>query len=223
MRIVHPPAVTQEQILRTAFFGQLPRELRGSLGTVSSAVHPERPTPSNDYQNTGSRTMRARYDLGFGHPTQSANIVGAIELKADNRSSFSGVNPDSRFAGEEDNAAEAEEIASQSVIRKGRKEPLEVDFFKLLDPNLPEESFRISWIALGRRSRATPDEVCERAAQIVKAAAKKRQLSIQTWAVDHATDWLVFTFSHPNVRLELAWYQPQTGNPMTYDPVFRVE
>jgi hypothetical protein len=81
---VHPLAVTQEQILRAAFFAHLPGEIRAVLGTADAGVHPERPTPSANYVFKGTRGvgMRARYDLGFGHPTDSAGIAGVGELKA---------------------------------------------------------------------------------------------------------------------------------------------
>jgi hypothetical protein len=48
MANVHPLAVTQEQILRAAFFAQLPGELGKTIGTRRAAVHPEhglRPAP----------------------------------------------------------------------------------------------------------------------------------------------------------------------------------
>jgi hypothetical protein len=46
MSTVHPLAVTQQQILRAAFFTQLSHELAIRIGTGMSAVHPERPTPT---------------------------------------------------------------------------------------------------------------------------------------------------------------------------------
>lgn len=211
MSIVHPLAVTQEQILRAGFFAQLPRELGDSIGTASSAVHPERPTPSDNYQNTGTREggMRARYDLGFGHPIKSVGIVGVSELKA-GPATFDRLD-----------YREAVETAFRASEPKKREEPLRTDLFKLLDPKLPEKSFRISWIALGKRGRATAGEICQRAKRIVQAVAEDRNLSGGTYAVDLATGWLVCTWTHPRqARLELAWYQPKVDNSSAYEPVF---
>ena len=222
MSIVHPLAVTQEQILRAAFFAQLPRELGDSIGTSSSAIHPERPTPSDNYRNTGTREggMRARYDLGFGHPIESAGIVGVSELKAGS-GTFDRLDVLSRLTEEQDDYREAGETASRIAQPKKREEPLCTDLFKLLDPKLPEQSFRISWIALGKRGRATERVIRQRAIRIVQAVAKDRNLSGETYAVDPATGWLMCMWTHPRqARLDLAWYQPKVDNPSAYEPVF---
>ena len=223
MSIVHPLAVTQEQILRAAFIAQLPPELGNSIGTASSAIHPERPTPSDNYQYSGNREsgMRARYDLGFGHPTKSADIVGVCELKAA-AATYDRLDALSRLTEEQDDYGDAGESAVKVAQPQKREEPLRIDLFKLLDPKLPEQSFRISWIALGRRGRSTAGEICQCAVRIVEVVARDRGLSRGTYAVDPATGWLVFTWTHARrARLELAWYQPKTDNPSVYEPVFR--
>src|SRR5262249_50291324 len=96
MANVHPLAVTQEQILRAAFFARLPGELGKTIGTARAAVHPELPTPSSNYVITGKREMRARYDLGFGHPREPTGIAGVVELKA-GLSTFDRLESMSRF------------------------------------------------------------------------------------------------------------------------------
>jgi hypothetical protein len=163
MSVVQPCAVTQEQILRAAFFARLPQELAAQIGTVRSGVHPERPTPSSDYSFTGKRKagMRARYDLGFGDPVDSAGITGVGELKAGN-GSFDRLRAFGRLV---DENGDPPTVPTQE---KKREEPLIVDFLKLLDPKLPQGSFRISWIALGRRGFTTAAEIRERRPAILK-------------------------------------------------------
>jgi hypothetical protein len=161
MAKVHPLAVTQEQIVRAAFFAQLPRELGDIIGTERAAVHPERPTPSSDYIFTGTRGlgMRARYDLGFGHPTESVGIVGVAELKA-GLSTFDRLETLSCFDEESDCDADGQRPSGQT---RKLEEPLFLDILKLLDPQLPEGAFRISWIASGKRGRSSAAEIRERA------------------------------------------------------------
>jgi hypothetical protein len=85
MKAVHPCIVTQEQILRSAFIAHLPQNIARQIGTPSSSVHPERPTPGL-YQQTGSRKLRARFDLAFGHVENNDGITGVIEIRAGNAS-----------------------------------------------------------------------------------------------------------------------------------------
>jgi hypothetical protein len=223
MSTVHPLAVTQEQILRAAFFTQLSDELAIRIGTGMSAVHPERPTPSDDYVFTAKRGtgMRARYDLGFGHPTDTAGIIGVMELKA-GLATFDRLDNLGRLTVDVDDTSEKGEngLAIEAQPKK-REEPLPTDLYKLLDPKLPQNSCRISWVALGKRGSATVREICEQAVRIVRGVAEARQLSGQTYAVDSSTGWLVFNWAHPQpATLELAWYHPKADTPFIYEPVF---
>lgn len=56
MSEVCPAAVTQEQILRAAFVTRLPPEHRQAIGTLRSAAHPERATPSL-YRHTAQEAL----------------------------------------------------------------------------------------------------------------------------------------------------------------------
>ena len=82
--------------------------------------------------------MRARYDLGFGHPSESVGITGVAELKG-GLGTFDRLETLSRW--DEESAADLETAAGE--IDKLEK-PLLLDLLKLLDPKLPEEAFRIS-------------------------------------------------------------------------------
>lgn len=216
MRNVHALAVTQEQILRAAFFAQMPREQGAAIATAKSAVHPERPTPSSDYLFTGVRGfgMRARYDLGFGHPTESVGIIGVAELKG-GLATFDRLRTMSRCG--EERAADAQSPTGQN---DKLEEPLLLDLLKLLDPKLPEGAFRISWIACGKRGRSTTADICDRAMRIVEHVAKRRNLNDPSFNVDPVTGWLVCTWPQLNVQLELAWYRPAADNPEKFEPVF---
>lgn len=218
MAKVHPLAVTQEQILRAAFFAQLPRELAETIGTANAAVHPERPTPSSDYVFTGTRGvgMRARYDLGFGHPTESEEIAGVSELKA-GPATFDRLETMSCF-----NEPTETDLGPQSSKPEPDKldEPLMLDFFKLLDPQLPSGAFRISWIASGKRGRSTMGEIRERAVLIVQRVARERNLAGGVFEIDATTRWLVCSWPESLVRLELAWYRPDAIDPERFEPVF---
>jgi hypothetical protein len=218
MRKVHPLAITQEQILRAAFFAHLPRELGEAIGTADAAVHPERPTPSCDYLFTGRRGvgMRARYDLGFGHPTESVGITGVAELKG-GLGTFDRLETISRW--DEESAADTETAAGES---SKLEEPLLLDLLKLLDPKLPEGAFRISWIASGKRGRSTAAKICDRAMRIVDRISKRRNQSGTTFRVDPATGWLLCTWPQ-KLRLDLAWYRPAADNPEKFEPVFAAE
>ena len=69
----------------SAFIAHLPPDVARQIGTPSSSVHPERATPGL-YQQTGTRQLRARFDLAFGHMEDNAGITGVIEIKAGNAS-----------------------------------------------------------------------------------------------------------------------------------------
>jgi hypothetical protein len=211
-------AITQEQILRAAFFAHLPPEVGQAIGTAEAAVHPERPTPSRDYVVNGKRGvgMRARYDLGFGHPSESVGIAGVAELKA-------GVWTLDRLEtlGEWDEEREAKLETAGGEIEKLK--PLHLDLWKLLDPKLPQAAFRISWIASGKRGHSTDSDIRDRAIRIVERVAKKRKLSGTTFRVDQATGWLICKWPPLEVTLELAWYRPTVDNPERFEPVFAAE
>ena len=215
MRKMHPLAITQEQILRAAFFAHLPSRIGQTIGTAEAAVHPERPTPSCDYVFTGTRGtgMHARYDLGFGHPSESAGISGVAELKG-------GLGTFDRL----ETLSQREEIGADLAAPAGDgdklEEPLLLDLLKLLDPKLPEEAFRISWIASGKRGRSTAAEIRDRATRIVERVAKQINQSGATHRVDPATGWLICTWPQLKLRLELAWYRPAADNPEKFEPVF---
>jgi hypothetical protein len=135
--------------------------------------------------------MRARYDLGFGHPKESAGIVGVVELKA-GLSTFDGLESMSRFDKESD--AEINAPLPTGQTEKLHEEPLILDLLKLLDPQLEKGAFRISWIANGRRGQSTAAEIRERAQLIVEHVARERNLSGTNFHVDAATGWLVCTW-----------------------------
>jgi hypothetical protein len=213
MSLTIPAAITQEQILRGAFFAHLPAALGLSIGTAESAVHPERPTPSSDYSFTGKRPMRARYDLGFGHPTSSPEIAGVMELKA-GFGTFDRLRALSRVV------VDADAVTSEAVKPKPKEEPLFLDILKLLDPLAPESSFRISWIALAKRGRAERSEVYDRAAHIVGLVAQRRKMNRAEYGIDPGTGWMTFTWTQPAMRLDLAWYQPQIEDSSRFEVVF---
>jgi hypothetical protein len=210
MSVVQPCAVTQEQILRAAFFARLPQELAAAIGTVRSGVHPERPTPSSDYRYTGKRKtgMRGRYDLGFGHPVDSKGITAVAELKAGS-GSFDHLRSFGRLVDE----------SGEPTEEKKRQEPLIIDILKLLDPNLPQGSIRISWIALGKRGVTTAAEIRERAERVIGLAAWRRNLQPATFKADAETGWLTCEWAEAQVTLRLAWYRPDESG--SFEPVFR--
>jgi hypothetical protein len=146
-----------------------------------------------------------------------------IELKAGS-ATFDRLDTLSRLTDQHDDYREAGETTVRSAQPKKRAEPLCTDLFKLLDPKLPEHSFRISWIALRKRGWATEGDLRQRAIRIVQAVAKGRNLSGATYAVDPETSWLVCTWTYPQlVRLELAWYQPKVDTPSACETVFAVD
>jgi hypothetical protein len=215
MEKVHPLAITQEQILRAAFFAHLPPELGQTIGTVEAAIYPERPTPSCDYIFTGTRGigMRARYDLGFGHPSESDGISGVTELKG-GLGTFDRLETLSQW---EENPVGLETADGET---DKLEEPLLLDLLKLLDPNLPESAFRISWIASGKRGRSTGAEIYDRTIKIVERVAKQRNQSGTIFRIDPATGWLVCTWPLLKLQLDLTWYRPEANNPEKFEPVF---
>ena len=175
----------------------------------------QRPTPSSDYRFTGKRKtgMRGRYDLGFGDPVDSAGITGVGELKAGN-GSFDHLRAFGRLVDEN------EELPTVPNEEKKRQEPLIIDFLKLLDPKLPRGSFRISWIALGRRGVTTAAEIRERATRVIGLAGRRRNLPPAMFTADAETGWLTCGWAEAQVTLRLAWYRPDESG-SSFEPVFR--
>ena len=103
---------------------------------------------------------------------------------------------------------------------KKRHEPLIVDLLKLLDPKLPRGSFRISWIALGRRGLTTSADIRERAACVINFVAKRRNLPPARYRVCPETGWLSCEWAEAQVALRLAWYRPDESG-SRFEPVFR--
>lgn len=207
MSTAHPRALRQEQVFRAAFVSRLPSNIAIAIGTMSSTVHPERPTPSNTYSLSGKRQMRARFDIGFGHPDLSDGIRGVIELKV--VGSF-----DSNF-----DKLSSNDPTVDPVSGKADRDPLFVDFQKLLDPNLPAGSFRISWIAAGRRGHLDPKRIAEKAAGVIERIEAERGISKRKTEVDLQTGWLKWNWSD-GVCLKLAWYQPSGGEATRFQPVW---
>lgn len=195
MSEVCPAAVTQEQILRAAFVTRLPSEYAQSIGTSRSAVHLERATPSL-YRHTGMTDSRARFDLGFGSVQDDSHIAGVVELKASSASY--------------DRVRRPADICRTDTFENGttrrRGEPLSVDFLKLLDPKLPTEAFRISWIALTGLGSMNPSSTLADAEAILCHAAARRGLSEPEWRCD-SNGWMAAYWPLPGITLELAWYK----------------
>ena len=165
--------------------------LAASVGTFRSAVHAEMPTPSGTYQRTGTRPMRARYDVGFGHPEDPAGIIGVMELKA-----------------------------GMSTFDQQLGEGFAADFEKLLDPLLPPDAFLISWALAMRSGRISSRDLAERAAAVIAPVESKLGLRGRTGSLDAQTGWLTWRWpSGPT--LYLAWYRPRAGLPDRFSPAWR--
>lgn len=187
----HPVAVRQEQILRASLMTRLPAKIAASVGTFRSAVHAEMPTPSGTYQRTGTRPMRARYDVGFGHLEDPAGIIGVMELKA-----------------------------GMSTFDQQLGEGFAADFEKLLDPLLPPDAFRISWALAMRSGRISSRDLAERAAAVIAPVESKLGLRGRTGSLDAQTGWFTWRWSS-GPTLYLAWYRPDAGLPDRFSPAWR--
>ncbi len=205
MNAIQPGAVNQEQILRSALVSHLPTQFREAIGTRFSAFHPELPTPSDTYTRTGDRQMRARYDIGFGHPRQAAAIVGVMELKAIKGSV----------------AALIRSYRVDESSENGDVEPVDRDFLrddleKLLDPRLPGSTLRVSWLGAGSRSRLTTSKISESVqrtlVRLVRAEARQE--------LDHQTGWLKWAWVNPDIVLHLAWYHPHAAESDAFESVW---
>lgn len=179
-REVHTGHVPHEQVLRAVFMARLPTAYAHAIGTPKSAVHAERKTPSTYRVKAKQRSVKARYDLGFGHPTRDDEISGVVELKV------------------------LDSLDELLPIDGG----LLQDFLKLLDGGLPPASFRISW-ALSKR-RASEDALPRVLTQfdaVLKIVESTRILTGRKIEVDPATGWLDVCWAD-GPRLRIAWYEP---------------
>jgi hypothetical protein len=142
--------------------------------------------------------MRARHDLGFGHPTGSAGITGVAELKA---------GPGTLDRLDAISRRDEESTELQAVTQETRRldEPLLLDFRKMLDPQLPEDACRISRIVSVRRGRSTAEEIRVRAASIVERVAGLRKLTGTTFRIDPRSACPVFEFPQHQIQVQLAW------------------
>jgi hypothetical protein len=188
MNSLHPMAALHEQVMRAKFVTKLPQIHAEVIGSLNSAVHPERATPSGDYRRIGEREMHARYDLGFGHPIEDDGIVGVIELKA---------------AGSFDHQLDS---------------GLQHDFTKLLDPRLPPSALRVSWMIARRRARIDPVALLHRAENLLEPVETSRGLTGRVSHLDTATGWLGWRWENNEARVLLAWYQPSEDDPAQFEP-----
>jgi hypothetical protein len=211
MKTIQPGAVDQEQILRSAFVAHLPIQFREAIGTRFSGFHPELATPSNTYTRTGVRPMRARYDIGFGHPRQAAGITGAIELKARKGSVASLIRPD-----------KLNEACDEGEAESVDKDTLRDDFEKLLDPKLPVSVLRISWVVAGARSGLQASEIIGCLQQTLVRLSRVLGMLQPSKAVDSQTGWLKWVWADPDVTLHLAWYHPHAFELDRFEPAFGV-
>jgi hypothetical protein len=205
MKTIHPAVVRQEQILRCAFIAQLSEETRNIIGTLSANIHPEMPTPSGTYQRKGLKTRRARIDLGFGHPTRCEETIGAIELKT--LSQFG----ETWFRKQ----LERLNLTSPGLMFSG----LAGDFQKLLDPKLPNSSFRYSWAITTRRGSATPEEIARWAESLMEPV--KRRLSLGNFERSYHSEPESLSWKWPTgTSMNLLWYWPKKGSPDHFEPVW---
>jgi len=205
MATVHPAVVRQEQIMRCAFIAHLPEDVRKRIGTLSASLHPELRTPSNEYQRKGSRTMRARIDLGFGHPSRCDQIAGVLEQKA--LTAFS-------------------EIWFKKQLEKLTSTPpglmfsgLAGDFQKLLDPKLPKAAFRFSWVVTKRRGPLAPNDVAAWARRLLEPVEQRLALAGFQQGYDPSLQCVRWTW-RDGTAVDLAWYWPKTDAPDEFEPVW---
>ena len=206
MASVHPEVVRQEQIMRCAFIAHLPEEVRRRIGTLSASIHPELPTPSKEYQRKGDRTMRARIDLGFGHPTLCDQIAGVLELKR--LTAFSEI----WFKKQLEKLADTR----AGLMFSG----LAGDFQKLLDPKLPEAAFRFSWVVTKKRGPMTPNDVSAWAHRLVEPVERRLALTGFHDGYDELMQCRRWTW-RSGAAVNLAWYWPKAGAPAEFEPVWK--
>ena len=205
MGAVHPGVVRQEQILRSAFVARLPDTMRQALGTLTANVHPEMPTPSNTYQRLGKTKRHARIDLGFGHPTSCDGCFGVIELKT-----FA------VLSGEWfQKQLEKLESRPTGLMYSG----LAGDFQKLLDPKLPKDAFRYSWLVTKKRGNARPEEIAKWARSLLLPVERLFPLGALEESLDTSTKWLKWKWDDGSV-IHLVWYWPKEGSSDQFEPVW---
>jgi|GEM_PF-6868849 len=134
--------------------------------------------------------MRARYDLGFGHPVDPAGIAGVAKLKA-----------------------------GAGSLDQQLSDGLAANFQKLLDPLLPLSAFRISWLIVEHRGRADPQDVTRRADLILAPLERQLGLTQRIAERDTATSWFRWRWQG-GPTLMLAWYQPKATAPAQFQPVW---
>ncbi len=205
MATVHPAVVRQEQIMRCAFVARLPQQVRMQIGTLSANLHPELPTPSSEYQRKGNRTMRARMDLGFGHPTVREQIAGVLELKR--LTAFSEI----WFRKQVDKLTSTH----AGLMFSG----LAGDFQKLLDPKLPTEAFRLSWAVTKTRGVMTPKDVAASARRLLEPVERRLSRAGCQETYEESTQSLRWEW-RDGVVLNLAWYWPKSNAPDEFEPVW---
>jgi hypothetical protein len=208
MATVHPKIVRQEQILRCALIAHLPQNIREAIGTLSANVHPELPTPSNEYQRKGNTQRRARIDVGFGHGAVPEQLVGVIELKA--LTSFNEL----WFRRQEERL----HATPPNLMFSG----LAGDFQKLLDRKLPKHAFRYSWVVTRNWGRGRPDEIARWARSIVRPVEKRLSLEGFEETYDAMTRWLVWKWKDGTI-LHLAWYSPNREASEKFLPVWTID
>lgn len=205
MENVHPAVVGQEQILRCAFVANLPQEIRDGIGTLSANIHPELPTASNIYQRMGKTKRRARIDIGVGHPTKCGEIIGAIELKT---------------------LTQFGELWFRKQLEKLNTTPKDLmfsgiagDFQKLLDPKLPKDAFRCSWVVTKKRGLARPEQIARWAKSLLEPVEQRLGLEGFDQSYDTTMGLLRWGWSNGSV-LNLAWYWPKEHDQEQFEPVW---
>jgi hypothetical protein len=101
-----------------------------------------------------------------------------------------------------------------------RSEELRGDIDKLLDPGIPSSAFRISWIALGRCGRSTPQEIANRAKVILDHCAKIRGLPAPEINPGEVRGWMQADWAQAGVNIQLAWYRPMAPALSQYECVW---
>jgi hypothetical protein len=96
------------------------------------------------------------------------------------------------------------------------------DFQKLLDPKLPEDAFRFSWVVTKKRSRAKPEQIAEWARSLLKPVEDRLSLGVLEQTSDGSTQWLRWGWSN-NIALHLAWYWPKENCAENFEAVWNSE
>ena len=97
---------------------------------------------------------------------------------------------------------------------------MSVDIDKMLDPGVPRNAFRLSWVVLCRRGISTAKEIGDHAKVILDHCAKKRGLSRPSIAVLAHRGWLHVSWPPVEINLYLAWYRPSAIDPFAFETVW---